>query len=331
MAEEQAQETNKETIRISKKTVYMVLGVILLLVIGFAMGWLINPNTTGAVVGKAISASEAGEQVVAFLNAKVGGGVSLVDVQDSGSLYRVVLAYRGQELSVFTTKNGEYFIQVAEKISAADGQAPEPSTQAEIPKSDKPVVEAFVFSYCPYGLQFQKALMPVYETLKESADITLVAIGAMHGEYEKQESLRQICIEEEYGKDKTWEYLNEFMGDTELGNCMGDAQCVEPFIEKIFTKLDIDKTTITSCMPAKGESIYQAQTSRARELGIGGSPTFVINGVKTQVSRTSEPIKQIICDAFNTPPEECGETLSSQSVSAGFGYGSGGSPSTGSC
>ena len=42
-----------------------------------------------------------------------------------------------------------------------------------VPKSDRPKVELFVMSYCPYGLQMEKAYLPAWELLKNKADIDL--------------------------------------------------------------------------------------------------------------------------------------------------------------
>src|SRR3989339_1578539 len=148
-----------------------------------------------------------------------------------------------------------------------------PSAQAAtapvvVPKSDKPVAEAFVFSYCPYGLQFEKALAPVYDLLKDKSNIEIVFIGAMHGEYEKVESFRQICVQKLYGKDKLWQYLKEFNINTDLGNCRGDATCIVPFLDKIYSNNKMDKSKIEDCMNKDAEKIYNQNMARAKELGI---------------------------------------------------------------
>ena len=186
-------------------------------------------------------------------------------------------------------------------------------------KSDKPIVETFVFSYCPYGLQFEKALFPAYDLLKDKADFRIVAIGAMHGEFEKTESLRQISIENIYGKDKLFSYLKEFDINGDIGSCSGDESCLNNYLPDVYKKLSIDKTKIENYMKTNAEKIYNEQNARANSLGVGGSPTFIINGAQVQVSRTAESIKEAVCNAFNTKPEECSQSLSTQSANPGFG------------
>jgi hypothetical protein len=250
-------------------------------------------------------------------------------------LYEATVVYQGQEIPIYMTKAGDYIVYQAEKTSdaqnasaasaASNSDTQTPETPTEVVKSDKPVVEAFVFSYCPYGLQFEKAFLPAYNLLKAKADMKLVFIGAMHGEYEKVESFRQLCIQKEYGTDKLMAYLDKFVVDTAIGACSSDVNCSKPLTEKIMAGLSIDAAKINSCMDKDAQALYDADGARASSLGISGSPTFVINGAEVQVSRTADSIKKAVCDAFNTAPSECSQNLSTSSMTAGFGASAGAS------
>ena len=145
----------------------------------------------------------------------------------------------------------------------------------------------------------------------------------MHGEFEHVESLRQLCIQKLYGKDKLWSYLKSFDTDTNIGNCQGTATCVDPLIQKIYTSLSMDKAKIETCMANDAPALYDADGQTAASLGISGSPGFVINGVESQVDRTPEAIKTAICNAFTTKPTECSTTLSTTAATAGFGASAG--------
>ena len=48
---------------------------------------------------------------------------------------------------------------------------PEQTPSQEITKTDKPNVELFVMSFCPYGVQAETAMKPVVDLLGDSADI----------------------------------------------------------------------------------------------------------------------------------------------------------------
>lgn len=302
-----------------------ILGVVIIILLVF----LFYGKITGT---GSVSSTVAGQKVIDFALAQ-GIDAKLVKVEKKDTLYGVVLLMQGKEVPVYVTLDGKNLVPSIvplDKDTSATDTTQTPSTPQEVPKSAKPKVEAYIFSYCPYGLQFEKALFPVYDLLKNKADINIVAIGAMHGEYEKIESYRQVCIEKLYGKDKLFKYLKAFNENAEVGNCRGTATCVDPLIAKIYTSLSIVKSNVDSCMAKDAQALYDAQGAKASSLGIGGSPTFVINGVQVQVDRTPDAIKEAVCNAFNTKPSECDKKLSTSAMSAGFGASSGSAASANS-
>ena len=311
----------------SWKIAAVVLGVAVVVMLVL----FLNGGITGGITGKAISEKDAADKLISYLSTRAQGEITFVSSEDIGNLYMVTVSYMGEEIPVYVTKDGDYFVQGVIPMSE-ETSSPNAETQ-EVPKSDKPKVEAFIFSYCPYGLQFEKALLPVYDLLKSKADINIVAIGAMHGEYEKQESLRQISVEQLYGKDKLFSYLKEFNSNTNVGSCNGEDSCLNKYLPAIYSKLGIDKSKVENYMKTSAEKIYEEQGAKASELGISGSPTFVINGVEVQVARTADAVKIAVCSAFNTQPSECSQSLSTASPSPGFGAStaSGSASSTAGC
>lgn len=300
----------------------IVLGIITLVLAAFFM-----PKST--LAGNVISDKEAGDKLLSYINTIADSPVDLVSTSDVGNLYEVKVSYQGQTMPLYITKDGKYWTSVVQTFTPAQQQQAE--QPANVPKTDKPVAEAFVFSYCPYGLQFEKALLPVYKILKNKADIRIVFIGAMHGQYEETESLRQICIQKLYSKDKLFDYLEKFMGETKIGDCNGNEQCSQPYVDAILAQLSIDKTKVASCMSTDGKTLYQQDQARAQQLGISGSPGFVVNGVQVSVARSPSAVKDAICSAFNTVPSECSQTVSAEQASPSFGYAASSSASAASC
>lgn len=300
----------------------IVLGIILLVLIAFVM-------PKASVTGNAISDKEAGDKLLSYINTIADSPVDLVSTSDVGNLYEVKVSYQGQTMPLYITKDGKYWTSVVQTFTSAQQQPAE--QPAAVPKTDKPVAEAFVFSYCPYGLQFEKALLPVYKILKNKADIRIVFIGAMHGQYEETESLRQVCIQKLYSKDKLFDYLEKFMGETKIGDCNGNEACSQPYVDAILAQLSIDKTKVASCMSTDGKTLYQQDQARAQQLGISGSPGFVVNGVQVSVARSPSAVKDAICSAFNTAPSECSQTVSAEQASPSFGYTASSSASAASC
>ncbi|MEK6757664.1 MAG: hypothetical protein AABX88_00910 [Nanoarchaeota archaeon] len=281
-------------------------------------------------LGKNVSGDDAGAKVIEFLNAQTGGGVEYVSFKDLGGLYELTVSYKGQEIPVYATKDGKYFVQGATELSSVKDNPPEKAPPTEVPKTDKPTVELYVFTYCPYGTQAEKGIIPVAKLLGDKIDFKIRQIGAMHGEYEKLEAERQLCIEKEY-PTKFLDYVSEFISNSEIGDCGGNADCVNPKIDALYTKLGINKAKIESCITKDGEALYSAEETNSRANGISGSPALMVNGVKSNAGRDSDSYLIGICNAFNNAPSECDTELSNASPSPGFGGDAGAGNSAASC
>jgi hypothetical protein len=309
--------------------------VVATFVLGIVTLILLISNFSGGLNGGAGVAPQSDVQakVLQFVKSQVTDPVSVVNTSFKDGFYQVLVLYQGKDIPVYVSADGKNLVQgimpLDQLIQTSQNTTPAQTQPTTVTKSDKPVVEAFVFAYCPYGLQFEKALFPVYDLLKAKADINIVYIGAMHGEFEHVESLRQIAILKLYGNDKLFAYLKEFDVNTNIGSCNGDATCLDKYLPAIYTKLGMNKANIESYMNTNSEAIYQADEARASSLGISGSPTFVINGAQAQVSRTPDSIGKAVCNAFNTTPTECSTALSTAATSAGFGASTGSVATTG--
>jgi protein-disulfide isomerase len=93
-------------------------------------------------------------------------------------------------------------------------------------------------------------------------------------------------------------------------------ECDKTQSVKVMKSLGIDSVKVLSCVDTKGEELISASSALAQELGVTGSPTLVINGVKANVARTAEAYKIAVCNAFNTAPKECETVLNSTSEAA---------------
>ncbi|VVB82507.1 Uncharacterised protein [uncultured archaeon] len=81
-------------------------------------------------------------------------------------------------------------------------------------------------------------------------------------------------------------------------------------------------------MASDGVTMYNTEVTNAENQGVSGSPTLIINGVQASADRSPEAIKGVICNAFNTVPSACSQTLDTNQASAGFGSGSSSSSSS---
>jgi len=65
---------------------------------------------------------------------------------------------------------------------------------------------------------------------------------------------------------------------------------------------------------------------------VGGSPTIIINGQAVNINpRTPENYKAFVCQSFTVQPEECLESLSTETPAPSFGTGATAANSGASC
>ncbi|MFZ5955598.1 MAG: DsbA family protein [Nanoarchaeota archaeon] len=304
MADEKVESEKKHKKNIFNN--YWAVSTIILVILLIAV-LLINPMSQN------VSKDEAGESVVNFLNAQTGGGVGLVNVEAQGSLYQVTVSYQNQDIPVYITSDGKNFVY---NIVPLTGDAINTNTneeKIEVPKSDKPTVELFVMTYCPYGTQAEKAMIPAIRELGTNVDAKIRFVHYfMHGDEEEEETYRQICIREEQPA-KFLNYLECFLEDGNATRCM----------TKYLINVDV-------CMKTKAKDYYEKDSELSQNYGVQGSPTLVINGVQASFNRSPSGALSTVCSAFNKAPNECDAELSTTSTSSGFGA-SGNSGSSGSC
>ncbi|MBN1376972.1 hypothetical protein JW949_01420 [Candidatus Woesearchaeota archaeon] len=181
-----------------------------------------------------------------------------------------------------------------------------------------PTLQVFIMSYCRYGLQALKGMVPVWEKFQGTANIELRFVSyTMHGETEEEENNRMICIREEQC-DKLLPYLRCFAGDGDYERCLAET--------------GVDKAMLNTCMENNAET-YMEEDSELNELyGVTGSPSFVLNGEKSSIGRSPDAIKTAICDAFEgQKPSECSEIFDTATPSPGLGWDGSSSSSSGQC
>ncbi len=275
-----------------------------------------------------VSGEHAGKKAAEFLNKKADSDVKYLSYSDFGDLYEITLLYKGKEIPTFITKDGKYLVQGIVPVEEMEIDNAEISREsAGIPKSDIPSVELFVMSHCPYGLQMEKAILPVAKLLKDKINFEVKFVSyAMHplqGEVEEQ--LNQYCIQKEQ-KSKYLDYLECFIDSGKNSNdCIEKAAINTEMLLSCAKKTD-EEFMITKNLEDKSSWIngrfprFEIHKKDNEKYGVRGSPTLVINGLKTTSERNSASLLNLICSSFNNPPEECFQKLSSDTPSPGFGF-----------
>lgn len=306
-----------------KMNVWMVATIVL--AIAFLVALFTRPSVGNV---SSVGANECATKIIAYLNDNLvqpGTSAALATVKEKSGVYEIVTLYQGRNISVYSSPDCQILflsaLNTSEKLPTA---REETETQGEPVKSDKPVVELYVMSFCPYGVQAENLMKPVVDLLGSVADIkvrfianvggnTVESVNSLHGIEEAKEDLRQLCIMKYY-PSKYWSYLMDI--NTNCYPIYRDSAKMDSCWKNASSKLGIDTSKIETCAyGSEGLALLSADETLTDQYGISGSPTLLINGQRYSGSRSSEAFKQAICNAFNTPPSQCSQNVSSSAAS----------------
>ncbi len=269
-----------------------------------------------------VSKDIAGNEFVEFINSKGTAEVELISSEDQGSnLYKLIVSSQGQEVPVYITKDGKYYVPtiypIVDEVASSSSSS---SSTTEISKSDNPKIELFVMTHCPYGTQAEKGFIPFMEAVGDSIDakIRFVHYYMHKGEnQEPEETPRQVCIREEQS-DKYLTYLRYFL---EEGN-----------YEYALSKAGIDVGAMNECISSgRADEYYAEDAALSEEYGVQGSPTLVVDGKIVSSGRSAAAYLTTACQAFNDAPSVCSEELDSATPTPMWGWDASGTATTAQC
>ncbi|MCG2690131.1 hypothetical protein L6252_02515 [Candidatus Parcubacteria bacterium] len=300
---------------------------IIIAVLGIAVAGLLyfNYGTDGA----SLTGQKAAEAALSYINTEMLQGQAAAEIDGEvkkvSGVYMFNVSLNGESFPTYVSKDGKLlFPQGIEMIVSTTSdentntEANPPATCEEVAKTESPQLEAFIVSYCPYGLQMQRVITEIINKIPELAqDIKIRYMGevvdgkitSMHGDQEAQENLRQICLREEQ-PTKFNPYLSCFIQKGEADNCLTTAQ--------------IDITGLTSCMtdPTKGLAYAQVDFTEQNTLDVTGSPSLFLGGVKQSEfnfgGRTAQGVKTLLCCGFNEVLNACQTELSTEQAASSF-------------
>ncbi len=322
-------------------------------VLFFAIGYItsglfIGNLTTGMVTAgnsNILTAQQAGEKSVDYINKyllQTGYNATLIKTNESNGLYLVTLNITGSqgttEYNSYVSKDGNLlFVSSVDISKAPETQPAEQQTEtttATTPKTDKPNIKMFVMSYCPYGEQAENGLGPALEAIG-LGNVTFEPhfviydnyngggpnycfdneslYCSMHGINEVREDIRQLVIWK-YWPGKWWAYVNSVNANT-------TTSTIESSWKSIATSVGLNPDQIQDYFNKEALDLLANEASLNAKYSVRGSPTVLINDVAYNGGRAAENYKAGICDASNTPPASCSQTLSASAETASGGCG----------
>lgn len=303
-----------------------VIGIVML-VIGFAAGLMIaGTNTTTISTDNVATIAQA--KIFNLLQGE--SAVAVTNVTETNGIYKFTVDVDGRQFDSYMSKDGKILFPSAYDITPEDLNttvtAPATPQTPEMPKTDKPTVELFVMSFCPYGIQAEQIMKPVFDVLGEKADInirfiasvggtTIDSVQSLHGINEATEDLRQLCIAKYYDDATLWDYVSYI---AERYPSEFSTSTIETKWKEAAVASSIDTAKIESCLADESLDLMKLDEAKADSYGVRGSPTLIINGQTYSGARSSIAFQQAICAAFTTPPAECGGTVDNvQTTSTG--------------
>ncbi len=317
---------------------------IYIFVAGLIIGLLVFSLVGKGVTGAAISENKAKATIKDYLDKALTGQdvkYTIDKVEKAGSIYWMDLTFtQGDKTNpgrLGLSADGRYFMPYPDAIIDFKKEASSTTTKEisepakAYPKSDKPKLDFFVMSFCPYGVQAEAGIIPVVRLLSskvdfqphfviydtenykgEEANYCIGKYCSMHGIDELKENVRQICIFKS-NKDKFWSYLEKVNSECKLSD-------ISTCWKKAANALGINVADIESCEINQAESLLKTEYDLCKAKRVSGSPTIMLNGEEYASGRSPENFKTAICSAFNKAPSECEQELSTT-----------GAATTGSC
>ncbi|MEI7961491.1 MAG: hypothetical protein WCI04_04095 [archaeon] len=291
---------------------------------GFAVGASSTPQTGPVVVAVDTIALSSSVENYINTNLIVDANVraKILDVNDlGGGLYSLnyEIIQNGAQVSVGNVYSGAGQLIIGQAFDMAK-PLPKQNTTPQTPpattepvKTDKPQVDLYVMSFCPFGNQAENTFVPDFNLLKNKIDFNVHfivsvdgnTVQSLHGPAEVAQNKREACVAKYYG-NVAW--LNFAVNVN--NNCGSDGSCWE----SAANAFNIDVAKINTCVANEGVALMKENADASAAAGANGSPTLIINGVEsTAVYQygNSEAYKQAICNSFTTAPAECSVVLSS--------------------
>jgi len=285
------------------------------------------------------------KEVVNYINNNLLDGgklISLKDIEKSNGMYKLLLDLEGQEMESYVSIDGKMFFPQVIKLSEnhlEEKVVKKSQPSSSVTKANKPKIELFVMSECPYGTQMEKGILPVIKELGDNIDFELKFVNyAMHGKKELDEQILQSCISKNY-KSKLLTYLGKYLEAGNTNDALNLIDVSRTELSECIEKTDKD-FRVTEIFEDKSKSDWNGRFPKFlindkdnKKYDIKGSPTLVINGEQVKSARDANSLLNTICSSFTNAPEACKTDMTSYGNPApGFGFETqGGSAASAGC
>ncbi len=172
---------------------------------------------------------------------------------------------------------------------------------------DKPaVLEFYIMSQCPYGVQVVNAIAPVVEKLGPNMTLKINYIGnktpdgnfsSMHGENEVKGDIVQLCAMKHFPN----KYMNFLVCQNK------NYREVATNWEACAKENGMNPAKLKGCLEGhEGKKLLSDSFEEANKKGARGSPTIFLNGQAYNGGRKTSNFLKAICDTYQgKKPDAC--------------------------
>lgn len=295
---------------------------------------------TGKKVSKKVSREIEEKLEVAFSERFAPEAeVMFNEVREESDLYKVYMTIDGNEFEVYVSRDytkfmpqiidlGELLEELKEE-GKVDLSAENMKTLG-FDENSKPRLDYFVMSFCPFGNPADENASKIHAVFGDSVEVVPHYIvnlsgkapngySSLHGPQEAHQDIRELCVLENYGKDKFFEFT--LASNEKLTDKNADAEW-----QTVAWEVGADVNVVANCEQTKGLEIAKREieitknTKVKGQNGVGsvsGSPTMLVNGEK--VSNSASAIQKALCDSFDESekPAACDQDIEETAAATG--------------
>ncbi|MDD4955862.1 MAG: hypothetical protein PHP17_07500 [Candidatus Omnitrophica bacterium] len=305
--------------KFKKKNIpFLILSICIGLILGFCIGTIIKRYHTHREISRLKAAYKVLNTVNTYFVPGKNATLTSGPVEERG-LYKVELTLDSVTQAFYLTKDGEILIlpegmvHIAKLKNAVKQQ--QPVKNEGISKSDKPVVELFVMSLCPYGSRAEKEIAPLITSFGNKVDFKIKFIvsnegkslkdfSSLHGIDEVEEDARQAAILKYY-PDKFSAYIDKINEKSCVLSC--GAIKLKDYWKVVAANLNMDIKKIENfAYGREGVALLKENGADAQKYNAFASPTLVINGAKSEaIYKGKKAVEEAVCSAFIKAPDMC--------------------------
>ncbi len=293
---------------------------------------------TGKKVSKKVSEDVQKKLEVVFSERLAPGSEVIFDeVREESDLYKVYITADGNDFEIYISKDyTKLMLQVIDLDELLDEIKEESKIDLSaenmkslgFDKNSKPRLDYFVMSFCPYGNPADENASKIHAVFGDSVDVVphyIVSLDSkngyksLHGIQEAHQDIRELCVLENYGKDKFFEFT--LASNKKLTSKNADAKW-----QSVAWEVGVDVNVVANCEKDKGLEITKREmkatenTKVKGQNGVGpvsGSPTMLVNGNK--VNNSASSIQGALCDSFGEGkrPTACDQDIEEAAAEAG--------------